>query len=175
MSIRRRCTESSCKTGRRCLEHLRFDVMWRGKRFRLPVNEYAIPRMEPGKQRPIQSMEEARDWERRFIGEIKAGLDPTRPPERPNSEKTEIENGSEFLDAYFERCAKPAGLRSIGTVRSQIGVLKEHLGQLPLAALEQANEINRFKTDSDWAEDVELASVHRVLEWLRAAMNWGMA
>jgi len=175
MSIRRRCTESSCKTGRRCLEHLRFDVMWRGKRFRLPVNEYAIPRMEPGKQRPIQSMEEARDWERRFIGEIKAGLDPTRPPERPKNEKTEIENVSEFLDAYFERCAKPAGLRSINTVRSQIGVLKENLGHLPLSALEDADEINRFKTDSDWAEDVELASVHRVLERLRAAMNWGMA
>ena len=83
MSIRRRCTESSCRTGRRCLEHLRFDVMWRGKRFRLPVNEYAIARMESGKQRPIQSMEEARDWERRFIGEIKAGLDPTRPLEQP--------------------------------------------------------------------------------------------
>jgi integrase len=175
MSIRRRCTESSCKTGRRCLEHLRFDVMWRGKRFRLPVNEYAIPRMEPGKQRPIQSMEEARDWERRFIGEIKAGLDPTRPLDRPKKEKTEIENVSEFLDAYFERCAKPAGLRSIGSVRSQIGVLKEHLGDLPLAALEDADEINRFKTDSDWAEDVEIASVHRVLERLRAAMNWGMA
>ena len=175
MSIRRRCTESSCKTGRRCLEHLRFDVMWRGKRYRMPVNEYAIPRMEPGKQRPIQSMEEARDWERRFIGEIKAGLDPTRPPERPKNEKTEIENVSEFLDAYFERCAKPAGLRSIGTVRSQIGVLKENLGNLPLGALEDVDEINRFKTDSDWAEDVELASVHRVLERLRAAMNWGMA
>ena len=175
MSIRRRCTESSCKTGRRCLEHLRFDVMWRGRRFRLPVNEYAIPRMEPGKQRPIQSMEEARDWERRFIGEIKAGLDPTRPLEQPKKDKTEIENVSEFLDAYFERCAKPAGLRSIGTVRSQIGVLKEHLGNLPLTALEDPDEINRFKTDSDWAEDVEIASVHRVLERLRAAMNWGMA
>lgn len=175
MSIRRRCTESSCKTGRRCLEHLRFDVMWRGRRFRLPVNEYAIPRMEPGKQRPIQSMEEARDWERRFIGEIKAGLDPTRPLEQPKKDKTEIGNVSEFLDAYFERCAKPAGLRSIGTVRSQIGVLKEHLGNLPLTALEDPDEINRFKTDSDWAEDVEIASVHRVLERLRAAMNWGMA
>jgi integrase len=175
MSIRRRCTESSCKTGRRCLEHLRFDVMWRGKRFRLPVNEYAIPRMEPGKQRPIQSMEEARDWERRFIGEIKAGLDPTRPLEQPKKDKTEIGNVSDFLDAYFERCAKPAGLRSIGTVRSQIGVLKEHLGNLPLTALEDPDEINRFKTDSDWAEDVEIASVHRVLERLRAAMNWGMA
>ena len=175
MSIRRRCTESSCKAGRRCLEHLRFDMMWRGTRYRMPVNEYAIPRMEPGKQRPIQSMEEARDWERRFIGEIKAGLDPTRLPEQPKNEKTEIENVSEFLDAYFERCAKPAGLRSIDTVRSQIGVLKEHLGDLPLAVLESADEINRFKTDSDWAEDVELASVHRVLERLRAAMNWGMA
>ena len=72
MTIRRRCTEWSCKDGRRCLEHLRFDVMWRGTRYRMAANEFAIPRMEPGKQRPIQSMEEARDWERLFIGEIKA-------------------------------------------------------------------------------------------------------
>ena len=74
MTIRRRCTERECKNGRRCLEHLRFDVMWRGKRYRMPLNEFAIPRMEPGKQRPVQSMEEARDWERLFIGEIKAGV-----------------------------------------------------------------------------------------------------
>lgn len=39
MTIRRRCTERSCKNGRRCLEHLRFDVMWRGRRYRMPVNE----------------------------------------------------------------------------------------------------------------------------------------
>lgn len=175
MSIRRRCTESNCKNGRRCLEHLRFDVTWRGERYRLPVNEYAIPRMEPGKQRPIQSMEEARDWERRFIGEIKAGLDPRRPLVQPKNDKTEIETVSEFLDAYFERCAKPAGMRSLASVRGQIKVLKQHLGDLPLAALEDADEINRFKTDSEWAEDVELSSVHRVLERLRAAMNWGMA
>jgi hypothetical protein len=48
----------------------------------MPVNEFAIPRMELGKQRPIQSMEEARDWERRFIGEIKAGRDPRHAPSR---------------------------------------------------------------------------------------------
>ncbi len=41
-----------------------------------------------------------------------------------------------FLDAYLERCVKPAGLRSISSVRSQIAVLKEHLGNLPLSALE---------------------------------------
>ena len=87
--------------------------MWRGKRYRIPANEFAIPRMEPGKQRPIQSMEEARDWERRFIGEIKAGRDPRHPPSRSTQVSTEIGDVSAFLDAYLERCVKPAGLRSI--------------------------------------------------------------
>jgi hypothetical protein len=54
MTIRRRCTERNCKNGRKCLEHLRFDVMFRGKRYRIPANEFAIPRMEPGKQQPIK-------------------------------------------------------------------------------------------------------------------------
>jgi len=82
MSIRRRCAERSCTNGRRCFGHLVFDMMWQGRRHRVPVNTFAIPRMEPGKQRPIQSMEEARDWERVFVGEVKAGRDPSRPPAR---------------------------------------------------------------------------------------------
>jgi hypothetical protein len=41
--------------------------------------------------------------------------------------------------------------------------------------LVEADEINRFKTDSEYAEDAELATMHRVLEILRAAINWGMA
>src|SRR5919109_4277929 len=175
MSIRRRCTERNCKNGRRCLEHLRFDVTWRGHRYRMPVNDFAIPRMEPGKQRPIQSMEEARDWERLFIGEIKAGRDPRRGPNRSLHVKAQIDNVTPFLDAYIERCVKPAGLRSINAICSRVGVLKQHLGPLPLSALEEPDDINRFKTDSDYAEDVELATIHRVLETLRAAINWGMA
>jgi hypothetical protein len=39
-------------------------MMYHGKRYRVPANEFAIPRMEPGQQRPIQSMEEARHWQR---------------------------------------------------------------------------------------------------------------
>ena len=175
MTIRRRCTEWSCKDGRKCLEHLRFDVMWHGTRYRMAANEFAIPRMEPGKQRPIQSMEEARDWERLFIGEVKAGRDPNRPPNRSAQTNSQLDDVAAFLDGYWERCVKPAGLRSLGSVRSQISVLKQHLGQLPLSALEEPDEINRFKTDSEYAEDVEVASLHRVLERLRAAMNWGMA
>jgi hypothetical protein len=175
MTIRKRCNEGSCSNGRKCLEHLRFDVMWRGKRYRMPANDFAIPRMEPGKQRPIQSMEEARDWERVFIGEVKAGRNPSQTPIRSTQVNTQITTIPAFLDAYLERCVKPANLRSIGSVRSQIAVLKEHLGNIPLSGLEDPDEINRFKTDSEYAEDVEIASIHRVLERLRAAMNWGMA
>ena len=175
MSIRRRCLERNCTNGRRCLEHLLFDVMCRGKRYRMPVNDFAIPRMDPGKQRPIQSMEEARDWERLFIGEIKAGRDPRRPMTTSSNVSTELDDVSAFLDAYLERCVKPAGLRSINSVRCQVTVLKQHFGEMTLSALEDADEINRFKTDSEYAEDVEVASVHRVLERLRAAINWGMA
>ncbi len=175
MTIRRRCTERNCKNSRRCLEHLRFDVMYRGKRYRIPANEFAIPRMDPGKQRAIQSMEEARDWERMFIGETKAGRDPLKPRSHTIEAGTDISDVSAFLAAYRERCVKPAGLRSIAAVRSRIAVLKEHLGGLPLPALEEPDEINRFKTESEYAEDVEIATMHRVLETLRAAMNWGMA
>src|ERR1043166_2047958 len=124
MSIRRRCAERSCTKGRRCLEHLVFDMMWQDRRHRVPVNTFAIPRMEPGKQRPIQSMEEARDWERLFIGEVKAGRDPSRLPMRSPQRTAHIDNIAAFLETYWERCVKPAGLRSLGTVRSQISVLK---------------------------------------------------
>jgi len=151
-----------------------FDMMWQGRRHRVPVNTFAIPRMEPGKQRPIQSMEEARDWERVFVGEVKAGRDPSRPPARSAEVATDIRDAATFLDAHWERCVKPAGLRSLGSVKSRLSVLKQHLGHLPLGAREEPDEINRFKSDSDYAEDVELASMHRVLERLRAAMNWGM-
>jgi integrase len=175
MAIRRRCKYRTCKNARRCLEHLQFDVKYRGTRFRVAVNDFAIPRMETGKQRPIRSMEEARDWERLFIGEIKAGRDPRRPPSRAIQAGAGLGDVAAFLDAYMERCVKPAGLRSINSVRSRVATLKEHLGQLPVSALEDADEINRFKTESDYIDEVEIATVHRVLETLRAAMNWGMA
>jgi hypothetical protein len=175
MAIRRRCGGRTCKNGRRCLEHLWFDVMHRAMRYRMTANEFAVPRMEVGKQRPIESMEEARDWERLFIGEIKAGRDPRRPrtPRKP----TDVvpKDVASFLDAYVERCAKPAGLKSEKSLRSRVAVLKKYLGELPLDSLEDPDDINRFETDSEYADEVELATLHRTLETLRAAMTWGLA
>jgi hypothetical protein len=175
MAIRRRCNGRTCKSSRRCLEHLWFDVMYRGKRFRMPVNEFAVPRMEPGKQRAVESLEEVRDWQRLFIGEIKAGRDPRRPRTQRKSTDAAPTDVAGFLDAYVERCVKPAALKSVRSICSRISVLKENLGELPLDSLEEPDDINRFKTDSDYAEEVELATMHRSLETLRAPMNWGMA
>ncbi len=174
MGIIRRC-RGRCSTPRRCLEHLWFDVMYRGARYRMPANEFAVPRMEPGKQRPIQSMEEARIWERQFIGEIQAGRDPRRPRARRTNTDAAPKNVAAFLDAYVDRCVRPAGLRSFRSVQSRVAVLKDHLGDLPLDALEEPDNINHFKTESDYAEEVEIATVHRALETLRHAMNWGLA
>ena len=175
MAIWRRCSKRTCSNPRRCLDHLWFDVTYRGTRFRVSVNEFAIPRMDPKKQRPIASLEEARDWERVFIGEIKAGRDPRRPRPVQKSSDTAPKDVTGFLDAYVERCVKPAALKSENSTCSRIDVLKRHLGELPLDALEEPDVVNRFKSGSEYAKRVELATIHRTLETLRAAMNWGMA
>lgn len=174
MTILRRC-RGSCTNPRRCLDHLWFDVMYGGARYRMAANDFAVPRMELGRQRPIESLEEARQWERLFIGEIQAGRDPRRPRKRRTATDAAPKSVSTFLDAYMERCVKPAGLSSIPSVQSRGSALKKHLGELPLDALEEPDEINGFKTESAYADEVEIATVHRALETLRAAMNWGMA
>jgi hypothetical protein len=173
MAIRRRC-RGACRTSRRCLEHLWFDVTHDVERYRMPVNDFAVPRMESGKQRPIESMEEVRDWERLFIGEIKAGRDPRIKPSR--KEPTgDLQHISGFLDAYFERHLRPAGIRSLDTAAGRIKVLKRYFGDLAVKALEEPAVINRFKTESEYARKVEISTLHKVLAILRAAIRWGQA
>lgn len=173
MAIRGRC-RGACRTGRRCLEHLWFEVTHDGSRYRMPVNDFAVPRMEPGNQRPIESMEEARDWERLFIGEVKAGRDPRIKPVRKEV-VTDLQHVAGFLDAYFERHLRPAGIRSLDTAAGRIKVLKQYLGDLSVKALEEPTVINRFKTESEYARKVEISTLHKVLAILRAAIRWGQA
>jgi hypothetical protein len=140
----------------------------------MPLNDFAVPRMESGKQRPIQSMEEARDWERLFIGEIKSGRDPRIRP-APKQPATDLQHVAGFLDAYFERHLKPSGIRSLSTVAGHIKVLKQYFGDFPVKALEEPDVVNGFKTGSDYARRVERSTLHRVLAVLRAAIHWGQA
>ena len=173
MSIRRRC-RGPCRSSRRCLEHLWFDVKHRGVRYRMPVNDFAVPRMEPGKQRPIESLEETRDWARLFIGEIKAGRDPRIVPAR-KEQAPDIKHVTGFLDAYFESHLKPAGIRSLDTAGGRLKVLKRYFGDLPVKALEEPAVINRFKAESEYARKVKIATMHKVLALLRASIRWGQA
>ena len=119
-------------------------------------------------------MEEARDWERLFIGEIKAGRDPRGLRAVRFRPDTEIGDVSAFLDAYLERCVKPAGLRSISGAKPHLRTQGLPRG-LPLSALEGAGRDQPVQDRIEYAEDVEIATMHRALETLRAAMNWGMA
>src|SRR5712691_5758036 len=129
MAIWRRCSKRTCTNPRRCLEHLWFDVTYRGTRFRVAVNEFAIPRMDPNKQRPIASLEEVRDWERVFIGEIKAGRDPRRPRPVQKSSDTAPKDVADFLDAYIERCVKPAALKSVNSTCSRVRSEERRVGK----------------------------------------------
>lgn len=54
-------------------------------------------------------------------------------------------------------------------------MLKKYFGELPVKALEEPATVNRFKTESDYARKVEIATMHKVLATLRAAMRWGQA
>jgi hypothetical protein len=108
----------------------------------MPATDFAIPRMEVGKQRPIESLDEARDWERLFIGEIKAGRDP-RP--KPTVRRTEVIDPllvAGFLDLYFDRQVRPADLRSADTIQSRIKILKAHFGDLRVKDLEDPELLN---------------------------------
>lgn len=139
------------------------------------MNDFAIPRMPEGAAHPVTTKQEAeRRWEPLFIGEIMAGRDPRAVPlrQRRSSDASTV---SGFLDLFVDRYVTPQGLRSAASIRSRIKVLKANLGDLPLSAIEQPEPINRFKTESEYADDVELASVHRALEVLRTAINWGRA
>jgi hypothetical protein len=80
-------------------------------------------------------------------------------------------DASKRTNELRERSPRLSGRHALRRRKSTANSLKQHLGQLPLLALEEIDEINRFRSESDCSEDVEVASVHRVVERLRAAIN----
>ena len=70
-----------------------------------------------------------------------------------------------------ETCRDPQPRYGFGRIK----VLKQHFGHLPVKALEEPAVVNRFKTESEYARRVEIATLHKVLAILRAAIRWGQA
>src|SRR5581483_2858058 len=132
MAVRKQCGAKGCKSSPRCDHPWWFDVMHHGKRYRMPVDDFALVR---GATQPVSSKQEAeKAWEPKFIGEIVAGKDPRKVPAPPVPEGTTV---ADFLDQYFERYVVAESLRSVASIRSRLSSVKEAVGTLPVAALER--------------------------------------
>lgn len=174
--VRKICKQKGCKRSPKCDHPWWFDVMVNGKRWRMRVIDFAIPR---GATEPVTSKDAAkRVWEPRFIAEIMAGRDPRVPPQTTIA-ATEHTVRS-FLDLYVTDYVEAEGLASAGTIKSNLKAVKRLLGDEPLAVLEDQSKVLAFKRvfrsgDEPFDDEHEVATVNRALSNLRSAINWGIA
>jgi integrase len=167
MSVRKICRQKGCRASPRCKHPWWFDVMHDGKRWRMPVDDFALVR---GATEPITSKQTAEHvWEPKFVGEIVAGRDPRVLLSSP-APTTEL-TVEQFLDLYWTGYVEAEGLKSADTVRGHLKALKASLGHLPVTVLEKPVQILRFK--AEFRSGHEAATVNRALGVLRAALNWG--
>ena len=141
--------------------------MHQGRRWRMPVDDFALPRGATDTVASKQTAEHV--WEPKFLAEIMAGRDPHVPPSVP---KTAVGvTVAEFLDLYFTNYVEAEGLRDPVTVKGRLKAIKGVRGDLPVSALEKPHDIVRFK--ALYRKGREIATVNRALATLRAAINWG--
>jgi len=163
MPANKRC---KCESAAKCKHEWRLDVMHQGRRWRMPLNDFALAR---GAERPVTSKQEAEKvWEPRFVAEIVAGKDPRVPPNRPRTSGTTV---AEFLDSYETGWVEAENLRSIASVKSRLRVLKAELGDLPVEALNTTKHIQILK--AKLLKRRSLATTNRTLAVLRHSINWG--
>ena len=144
--------------------------MHNGKRYRMRVDDFAIPRMPESERRPVTSKQEAKLWEAKFIAEIVSGNDPRIGPE-PRHVTERPATVADLLDLYRTRYVDIEPLKSRANMISQLNVLKRELGQLPATALERPDAIEDFKARY---ADREIATTNRYLGRLRHVCNWAI-
>src|SRR5947209_19675011 len=116
MAVRKICKQKGCRASPRCDHPWWFDVMHAGKRWRLPVDAFAIPR---GATEPVTSKQTAEKvWEPKFLAEIIAGENPRLSPARPR--QGGVITVADFLDQYFTNYVEAEGLKTVETVRGHI-------------------------------------------------------
>src|SRR5438093_11221251 len=78
MAVRKICKQKGCRASPGCDHAWWFDVMHQGRRWRMPVDDFALAR---GATEPITSKQNAEHvWEPKFLAEIMAGGDPHVAP-----------------------------------------------------------------------------------------------
>lgn len=120
MGVRKICKPKGCRASPRCEHPWWFDVMHDGKRWRMPVDDFALVR---GATEPVTSKQTAeRVWLPKFLAEIVAGGDPRR--ERKATAPAKDVTVAEFLDRYYAEYVEAEGLKSTVTIQGQLKALK---------------------------------------------------
>ena len=167
MAVRKPCRSKGCKTSPRCEHPWWLDIMHKHRRYRMPVDDFALAR---GATAPVTSKQEAEKvWEPKFIAEIVSGKDP-RAAEResPLERPTTV---ADLLKLYRTRYVEVEPLKSRVGMVSQLNVLSAQLGQLPATALERPDAIEDFK--ARYANRA-VATTNRYLARLRHVCNWAI-
>lgn len=168
MAVRKPCRSKGCKTSPRCEHQWWLDVMHKGRRYRMPVDDFAFAR---GAAASIMSKQEAaKVWEPKFLAEIASGKDPRVEPERDCNEERPATVAA-LLKLYRERYVDVEPLKSRASIVSQLRVLAAELGDLPAKALERPDAIEDFKARY---ADRAVATRNRYLARLRHLCNWAI-
>jgi len=168
MSVRKQSASRGCRAGPRCAHPCWLNVMHHGKRYRMPVDDFAFAR---GATASVTSKQEAEKvWEPKFIAEIAAGKDPRVIPARENAagKPTTV---ADLFTLYRERYVEVEPLKSRHTAKSQLRVLTSEVGQLPVKALERPEAIEDFKAR---CSERAIATTNRYLARLRHVCNWAI-
>jgi integrase len=119
---------------------------------------------------PVRSKQEAKDWERQFISEVKAGRDPKRSPQA-EAPPERVATVGDLLRLYRSRYVDVERLKSHAGIVSQLNVLEAQLGHLPTTVLEHPMAIEDFK--ARYASRA-IATTNRYLARLRHVSNWAL-
>lgn len=168
MAVRKPCRSKGCKASPRCEHPWWLDVMHKHRRYRMPVDDFALAR---GATTPVTSKQEAEKvWEPRFIAEVVSGRDPRVGPNPPDAVPRPLTVAA-LLDIYRTRYVNVEPLKSRAGILSQLNVLAAHLGDLPATALERPDAIEDFK--ARYANRA-IATTNRYLARVRHICNWAI-
>jgi integrase len=165
MPVRKQCVSKGCKSSPRCDHPWWLDVTHNGKRYRMPVDDFAAAR---GGTIPIVSKEECKKvWEPRFRDEICKGRDP-RQPDVPQPSLTV----AKFIEDYTKRHCEAQQL-NMDSLQQRLNRISARFGDLPLTDMEDPNLIEDFKAELV-ASGIENSTVNRYLAQLRHMTNWAI-
>ena len=174
--IRQNCT-SSCKSS--CTVHPWYFLRGRASADNRPIsidNYAAARRAEKGDApEPVRTKREAEMWARRILVDLEAGLNPRRPAVLP-SQLTAAPPSvtvAQLLDEFFDRhcTVRHKGQQQS---RSLVNRLKTFpLAERPVSVLNEAKEINDLQLELR-RRKYSIAYTNRLLETLRAAINWSL-